>query len=449
MVKKTPNFRCKAHEATFQNIYKSYTNEEYSEEVDNSGGRASGKSHASLDNLVFWLPEVEYDEALVLCYSSRHKIATSELVQEKLYSHGYADNYRLELKVNGDYSYHFGNNNILTVMSAESKQLIQMVERLKNIQFSNTKFKKHVLKFLVLEEFTAVLNVFGNLDKLTNALSSFNRHKVDRPVTIYNYNPPENHKHLVYTWRDTKKSILGVKTTIFDLPERFKSPHDVKQALELKESNPKQFNHIYMGQPIGSEGLAFEFDESIWTHSEHEYYHFYVQTDEGTVNATTFTLFGLTYDGDLHLLDNYYHSSKFDGQRKSPSTYANLFDKWLKSFEVEIASICTDGLAFSEELRKIGYKSKSIGKLKNRALSYNLLNKLICENSFKIVNSKQNILAYEQLSHAELEYNNQSMPQVSKMGERGEKNIKHTHIVDTILYMCLRLQKQILRGRKI
>lgn len=436
----------------FKDLFLNFKNSYYGvfkKQVNNSGGRASGKSHQIIDNLVFWLPEVPFDEAIIVCYSSRHKLATSELVQEKLYSHGYSDSYKTVLKTNGDISYYFANKNIITVMSAESKQLIQMVERMKNIQFVNSKFKKQPLKYLFFEEFTATLNVFKELDKTINAISSFNRHMNANSMIMYNYNPPPNKKHLVYKFMDMHgNDILNIKSTIYDLREDFQSLEDIKLAEKLKISNNKQWLHIYMGEPVSEDGLAFEIREDIWKQLENEYKKFYIQTDEGTLNATTFGLFGMNYKGELHFITNYYHSSKIDGIKKSPSTYAYEFNKWYDELDVEVDMIVTDGLAFSQELKKYGFKSKSIGSLKDRALSYHLLDKLVTEKNFKIIDRPENIILYEQMSNAIIEYNSKNKPIISKKAESGNDNTKHSHALDLCLYMCLRLQKLILRGNK-
>ena len=84
-------------------------------------------------------------------------------------------------------------------------------------------------------------------------------------------------------------------------------------------------------------------------------------------------------------------------------------------------------------------------KIKNRKLSYQLASKLINEGDFKIERRSENQIFYNQIFNAEKELTSSGVV-ISKKGESGYDENKHVHSLDTFLYLCLRLQRVILKG---
>ena len=143
----TNSFRCKAHEVLYQNILKSYKNEKFTNSIINSGGRASGKSHTIIDNMVFWLPEINGDVGLIITYSAEHKSTTALLVAQKLLSHGYSI---IQKHINSsDIVYMFGNNNYIFIRSIQTNTIAQRAEKMKNFEL----MPRTQIKFLAFKYF--------------------------------------------------------------------------------------------------------------------------------------------------------------------------------------------------------------------------------------------------------------------------------------------------------
>lgn len=56
----------------------------------------------------------------------------------------------------------------------------------------------------------------------------------------------------------SRENTLVVKNTYLDVPEEWLGQAFIDEALDLKESNPRAYEHEYMGVPIGTGGNVFE-----------------------------------------------------------------------------------------------------------------------------------------------------------------------------------------------
>lgn len=306
-------------------------------------------------------------------------------------------------------------------------------------------------RFLIFDE----LGATEDYQRINNIINGFVRGKNKYLQIIEISNPPMNKTHSIYKRykeMETNDNALVLHTTVYDLPVKWINERQIKYINSLRENNKREYQHSILGESVGMEGLAYEFSESdIWCDLD-EYVDYQIFTDEATVNATTFCLYGITANGDVHLIDCFYHSSKDDGKRYSPSEYAEKFKNWIidlqTNFNLDVnpSKVITDGLPFTMELKKIGVKAQSIGKLKDRALSYYISNKLIMENSFKIIKRNSNNIFYNQLSNATICYNSNDKAMVDKSKESGNDNNYHTHALDTFLYFTLANQKVLLKG---
>lgn len=441
----TDFFRCKVYEPVFKSLKESYESAYIGEshnvkEYVYSGGSASGKSMNVINNMIFWLPETPGDRALIIIYSNLHKIQSKLLIVSILKKHGYLP--AVKNISTGDININFGNDNGFDLRSVETGSIEQLSEKFKTGDGETKPYK-----FLWFEEFTAILNSFRSLENFYNAKSKLFRLLNNNNHVFYTYNPPANKSHIVYDWLGNFQG-LKLHTTIYDLPKKWQDKNTITDAEELKRRNITSFRHIYMGEQVSSEGLAFDINGDIFINeiNENEYIDFFYQTDEGNKNATVFILFGLTNKHHVHLLKTFYHSSKIDGNNYSLSDYANHFDKFYEKNGVNTENVATDSLFFAAELRNHGYnKCFSIGKKKNRPLSYRLLSEFILNKKFKIYNDESNIVAFEQLLNAKKEYNRLGEAMVSKKGESFENQKYHTHTVDTCLYLFLRLQNRIFK----
>lgn len=309
------------------------------------------------------------------------------------------------------------------------------------------------IRFLIFDEIGAL----RNYDRVNSLIETFIRQPYCQIIEISN--PPATKRHPLYKryqQAEQDPSTLYLHTTIFDTPAEWVQEGEREYIKKLKRTNPAEYNHKYLGIATSTDGLAFNVDDTIWVEplERSDYLSFWVCTDEATVNATTFCLYGITMNGDYHLINCYYHSSKIDGKKYSPSEYADKFNNWLNDMAVPISQIFTDSPYFAQELRRKGKeldnyamaKAQSITSFKDRAKSYYLLNKCIMEGRFKIVRDNSNDIFYNQLCNASIAFNSKDEPMVDKSKESGNDNNYHTHALDTALYFCLTQQKNIFKG---
>lgn len=467
-------FRCKCYEPLFWNIYKSYEYRnvldewkthragpapvsEHKKFINLGGGSTSGKSVHTSHELAFWIPEMNDDKALILVYSSAHKARTAKLVANVIRKHGHKVKEGKE--EDGTRYIRFANNEIL-VMSMDTNSKDKQDEKWKTQTDDEP-----VYKFLWLEEFTALISSFESFGDFNSAISRMYRQVKEDGIIIFTYNPPEDKFHKVWEWRNrvaVDERYMHMHTTIYDLPERWQDSDTLEEAERLRESNPEEWNQIYMGNPTSNKNVAFNMSETIRIPGNvrrEDYYKFHIQSDEGTANATTFALMGLTWTGEVHYLTNYYHSNNETGHFKSSSMYAQNFDEWFKQlgldYDVDITSNFTDGKDFMYLLKNLGYhKTRSMsGKnervddvKKDRVESYRLLNMLVNNDKFKICDRPENKRLFTQMSNAKKEFTASGKSMVSKKAEATKNYEKHTHALDTVLYTMLVFRRDLIKG---
>lgn len=440
-------------EPIFKNILASYRGGRFYQEIAAYGGAAGGKSEHFSREGEFWLPENEGDEMLVVTYSPKHGKNTLKRFTRVM------DKHMIEWTTKeGGTELHFGNDNVIHFISAKAGSFEETQEKLKTFATS----KPNALKFIWFEEFTATINLFKSYETFIYSASRLFREMREDSIIFYAWNPPRNRKHPIYKFLDEFEG-LKLKVTMYDLPKKWQSKVDLKVADKLKRTNPTAYRHTYLGEDVGDDGLAFIIDEGIFTEMADNYISFHYLTDEGTANASTFMLIGVTAYGQVHCISSYKHSGKFDGGIKAPSQYADDFAQFELLHGVPFDTLTTDGLYFQAQLAEKGYKeAKSIHSKKDRALSYKLLDELIKLGNFKIVIheddseefakiNKNNYMLFKQLENAQLEESiNTSGDTVQKVSKAPESSSndeeEHLHLVDLPLYFCTRHQKKLIGG---
>ncbi len=431
---KTSSFNCKIYKEVFQNIYDSYLKKNKFASFVYKGGGASGKSENIAKNIIFWLPERAKDEAVVIVYSAKHKNNTLTrfqriLSEEKIpFNSKKSDDGRIEIT--------FGNQNKITIISVKTSSIEEMTENLKTFTTVNDK----AMKFLWFEEFTATLNEFKSIDKFDFAVSRLNRELREDSITMYSFNPPPNHKHIVFDWLSKFKGKV-IHSTIYDLPEAWQSKEDLKKAAEMKEDNILRFKSIYLGEAVGIEGLAYNC-KKILTEDIKNYTSFEVFTDNGVKDATAFILFGFHDDG-VHVLDTYYYSGRIN-EPKTSSEFVTELINFLNKHNLPMnTTVITDDLDFTNQCIKQGFfKAKYISNVapKKRALYYKQTANLIDDGKLKILNTPNNQITYQQLSNAEVEdklIRGIYQTVVKKVDNNNVAEEYQLHAIDPIHYFCL------------
>lgn len=421
-------FRCLVYEPVFQNVKNSYILDTFYKHIVLKGGGASGKSEQIGHEINFWLPERVEDEALIITYSQEHKKNTVNRIKRILKQHNYQ-----YIESKGDIIY--GNNNRIRFLSLAGKSKAEEKEKLKTFTLENS----NSLKFIWFEEFTAIIGLFDNYHEYFYAVSRLFRETRKDTIIFYCYNPlPMKSTHPINEFAKIEaEDKLTIHSTIYDLPKKFQSEQDIKEAEELKRLNPKAWENIYMGLEVSGDNNAFDITDDIYTELSDDYIDYQVFSDEGTVNATTFSLFGFTRAGEIHFITNYYYSSKITGIQKSPEYFANEYIEFIGNLKNSISKNMVDSPYFAVQLREKGIEAQSVHSLKDRPLSYKLLLDMVLRKRFKVVRREENEMLIKQMTNAEKEYNREGLPMISKKYESGNRNEKHTHSLDTCLYMCL------------
>lgn len=420
------------------------------------GGRTGGKSVYVMAKIVKDAVHTTNTESLIVCLSSGHKINTKELIKAKLEQ--YNQTYKITSDVSGAYNVELSNGNVISLISIKAGSLDEMQNKTK------TWFPKGGNKLInfVTEEWDGIISYYKDLPMAINSMSSFLRHFTKDTTSYYIYNPPKNKKHLVHEWADFTKHKEGVLVhtqTIYDLPKEYQSEKDLQEAEALKKVNEKAWRHMYMGEPVGEDGLAFptftnekgcEFVEMPKGESVVSYDIF---IDRGLQDATSMCLYQRTDKGNAYLTDTYYHSCRETGDQLDDSDYAKRFDGWVKILKTKyrgmiISSIWIDGLALVRAIQKIGYRVYDLDKRKrkNQPVSYRMLNNLILVGRFKILKTPENMITINQLMNAEVvykKYQNEEAEVIARPDNSNTIEEHQIHTLDCSLYMAYNMRNKL------
>lgn len=463
---KLSQFQMPCYQKVVTNIARMVAEQTFNNIMVFKSGRAAGKSHQAFDNIVFWLPFFPNDDALVIVYSNRHKVSTERLIRTKLLAHGYGDKYTQKTSKDGDTIFLFGNNNSISVVSVSGKSKEEELDKLKAAVNYNYENGGRV-RFMVVEEATAVANIFEKVEDFVNAISSFGRLYPDdeRYIEMYIFNPPSNDMHIIYKWLDfiLVNNPLMITTTILDLPEAYRSKKDL-QIMDTyrKLGNQKAIDHYYLGIPSMRAGLAFEFNYQwrIKSAEQFKFAEYHIGVDNGTKDATTFTIFGITTENDVVILYNYYHSGRATGNLTAYSDYAQDLKDLVDAFEkrdilgrtkTPIKEIVTDSIGFTTECNKIGLKTKFIDKNESnnatfRELAYDFSDELIRQKRVYVIDRKENYMIIQQLLNAKLDLKAR-FPRIKKVANGSVEEEQQIHTVDTFTYFVY-VHSELLLGRK-
>ncbi|RPJ25929.1 MAG: hypothetical protein EHM25_02565 [Nitrosopumilales archaeon] len=441
-------FRCKQFEPIFKSVRNSYAGKEFRKYWDLGAGSASGKSVYIGNSICFWLPEHAGDKALVITEHAIQKAKTASMLVSILKRHGYVNAKFVDRR--GTLMIEFGNNNVIELESVSTGSKASLEDRFKTQRDMSSAYK-----FIWFEEFSGVLSAFGTFELYESNYIRLLRQLLTDGLVFFTYNPSRNMliTSLLVNWR-SNSNYQRLESTIYGLPERWQDITTLEHAekMRVNKKRYKEWRHLFLGEESSAVGSAFRIDDSIWTELDDNYIDFYIQTDEATVNATVFALYGWTASDELHLITMYYHSSKVSGNMISSYKYRKKFREWYNGFGITTKNIATDGIDFAVMLREESPKFKdvqSVHGLKDRVKQYRLIEMLMLEDKFKIVNRSENEILYTQMKNAELEYNKDNQPMVSKKGESTDNDDIHVHALDTAMYTCLVNQRRILKGKSL
>lgn len=438
-------FRCKIYEPAFHEVMKSYNGEPHAKEIMFKGGGASGKSVFITKDMLFWLMEREHDQALIVTYQSVHQLNTVARYERELDELGIP--YERKSNKDGRIDLLFGTHKIM-FMIVKSSSYDQMIEKMKTFVTS----EQGVLKFIWFEEFTAILREFVTFEKFYFSVSRLYRELRSDSMIFYAFNPPDNGRDPIYSFIEQFTGMI-IHSTIFDLPKAWQSQEDLRLAEHLEKTNPKLFANIYMGERSGTKGLAFLTDyEMLVDYPQEPIIDYQITVDNGSKDATTFSVWGIGESHNVYYIDGFYHSGRDTGQRMRFSEYALILARYIKASSYKISAVITDSLIFTDELAGLGIESKFIDKKKIdnvgfRALCYDYASELVERRKLKVCREGDYMMFINQLSNAEVDVKGKRAS-VKRPNNENTPEDRQIHKVDTFTYFMYANSRRLLGREK-
>ena len=212
------------------------------------------------------------------------------------------------------------------------------------------------IKYVLIDELTEFFERGEGEDELLNIEATFARGNDDVFQMIYLFNPPKNPNAAIMTWLAKMKQrpdVLHIHIDYRDVPATWLGQKLIDAAEQLKLSDPRMYNWLWLGQSIGIDELIYYmFSARNVGHPPQDKDGKLISpdlaaigVDYGQQNATTFQAFGLWYrDKRICGLGEYYHSGRASGHQRSPSEYAQDFVRFIAQIEKQYS--CTVQYAF-------------------------------------------------------------------------------------------------------
>lgn len=398
----TLDFRSKMWEPLYQATMEAIYNET-SSSWNLGGGAASGKTQIAHRLIITGLiiASSHYNKpflSLVYLYESEQKERITKLFMERLEEW----NIPFAKKENrqGTVVIRFTNNNEIHIFSAKGSSNSSVEEKFK----TPITDKKNIL-FIWMEEFTAIYNTMKSQKVYSSAMARLKRQCAKGHVIMHTYNPPDNTADPIIAWARKKSNVdRTLLTNIYDLPPKFQDEETLALAQELKNEDEMLWRNVYLGENVGSSGLAYPNFKKYAVIDEltSDINKLSVWIDNGTLHATVFQLHGETLDGKSILLDTKYHSGRISGM-KSSATYVKDFKEWALSHKLNYNTyIVADDRDFTLLLQEAGFKNAkwiSDEITKDVYRSYKVTKLAIDKGIFKVLNTPNNNIVIQQFEN--------------------------------------------------
>lgn len=266
---------------------------------------------------------------------------------------------------------------------------------------------------------------------------------------IYVFNPPDDLTHWLFDFSDKaidRHNYYVLHTTIFDLPKHWFTEEQWREIEDDKELSFNDYCQEWLGMATAMNTVAFPIrQEKLLTNigNVNDYHTWFIVCDNGNLDATTFTLFGIRYGGQLVAVQNYYHSGRASNEVVAQSTYAHIMKNFLDHVGhgtfINVDEIYTDDLNFVMELDKVGIDGVSIEKVKGKSRSqcYTKTWDLMQRGLFKVAKHQSNKMLIDQIKYAQKDYDNQGRRVVAKVDNNTTEEKRQIHALDTVLYAIL------------
>lgn len=116
------------------------------------------------------------------------------------------------------------------------------------------KLEKGYFKYIWFEELTE----FKNMDEIQTIKASVFRGDVQNPVTFYSYNPPQSANNWVNAEALKRRDDrYALHTTYLQMPRTWIGEAFIKDAMQVKATDPVRYRWMYMGEVTGTGGAVF------------------------------------------------------------------------------------------------------------------------------------------------------------------------------------------------
>jgi phage terminase large subunit len=117
------------------------------------------------------------------------------------------------------------------------------------------KLQKGYFKYLWFEELTE----FSGMRDIRTIKASILRGTEEKTLTFYSYNPPMSASNWVnQEARSEKKGRVSHRSDYRDVPQAWLGDAFVLEAEALKQSDPREYRHMYLGEVTGTGAQVFE-----------------------------------------------------------------------------------------------------------------------------------------------------------------------------------------------
>ena len=205
------------------------------------------------------------------------------------------------------------------------------------------KLKSNTVGNIIAVWYEECANMKG-VDVFDQANPTFIRQKpdnVDMVRVFYSYNPPKNPYDWINEWVESKQGdpdYLVHKSSYLD----DKLGHTTQQQLDLirsyKANDYNYYRWLYLGEVVGLGTNVYNMDSVRQINSVDELVgvnnplvELFFSADTGhSISATTVGCYGVTYQGDVIVLDTMYYSPEGQLHKKPPSELAGMMYEFVK-----------------------------------------------------------------------------------------------------------------------
>lgn len=436
----TEDFRCLQYEPVFKSVYNSYIYNK-GETWDILGGGGSGKTIFISSLIIFFLPEIKSEKALVVIDDTTQKDKMITLFTTKLMEKGFD----FSMSSSGDktVTINFGNDNQIIIMTTKTGSKVGVEEKFKGYIVADKS-----IRFIWFEEFTASYTTMKNLKVYLSIMSRLKRLAVDGHSVFHTYNPPDNIGEPINEWSKTM-NYKKLVTTIYKQPKKWQDPETLQLFEVMKKENFNEWQNLALGMIVGTKGLAYPGIKNCIIEEQAEYYLYYkIGIDNGTDHATCFELHGISNVGTIDLLDTWYHSGRNQGYKDSIE-YAQDFEEQFVKWKIpKDTLILVDSKDFALILYNRGYNANYVANMikKNNAEALDITRTAMNKGIFRILNTPNNFIAIQQFSNLKTtkkNYNGVYKTIAHKTEDDNTPEQFTMHAVDPSHYVLIQSQEEL------